>query len=1213
MKIARKVNGFLVSILPGNFRRCAELFMLCAGLFCLPVHGAIYSWSGGGGANAYWNNSANWGFAGIPTNGDTLIFSASQPDLVNTNNISGLTLNQIRFVGAGGGYDIRGNAFTITNNIEATNSTGANTIENNIALANADQIVDVAASLTLSGILSGSVGLVKNGTGTLLLNGLVSNSYGGTTTVNGGTVQLAKANFPPVQAIPGNLVIGNGTNAATVQNIYGLEFVTTANVTVNLYCTWDLNGNSESINTNLTLNGGTVQTESGALTLSANPTVTSRVASSTINGNLQLVGSATMVASNNLIINANISSSGNLTLAKTGSQFLYLSGTNSYTGTNLVQQGWMYIYNGTALGAASNSTIVSNGATLALNGNFAVTNALLTLNGPGEPEWAALDSESSGTNIWAGPITMTADSTFGNYDFGALRIIGPISGAGGANEVYGVVSFEGSTANTYAGTTTVSVGTLVLDKSYGIAAVPGNLAIEDGATARLANDEQTVTTADVFVDGGGLFDFSTFYTYMDTLHGTGTVNFGSLGYIYLGLNNGSSEFDGSFTGIGYSTGFTVGKTGSGTFTIGGNSTYTAGSTVVYNGKLVINGSQPKIPVTVESTTTLGGSGTVGTLFAAGVISPGNSPGILNSSNVTFSSTGNYTVELTGPNPGAGGYDQLNVTGTVSLANATLTVVPAFTTPVAIGQQFIIVNNDLSDAITGTFSGLTQGSSITVGGYTFNISYIGGTGNDVVLTLTSIPGAVTGSAVTSGDGSHGIDPNGCNNLALAITDTTGTPMTGVNATLSTTTEGVVITQPYATYPDIAASGSGTNIAPFQISTLTNFACGTPINLQLSVDSSLGSFTMNYTLVSGEPAAPLRYDVTGNVSIPDVGTVDSTNVVSGFTGTPLQKVTVSLYITHPFDSDLTNISLISPDGTTVLLSSANGGGGQNYGSGLTPDSNRTTFDDGAATAITAGAAPFTGTYRPQSPLSAFINNATPNGGWHLHIADGFGGSLGTLRGWSLFLYGTGCSTGSGSCDYCLTSINGAITNTDLIQTNRISRDHNVASCGLPKPYPGAIGGTYYYDAYAFTNPSTSDACVSVVLSSSTNVQAIAYLGNFDPSNIASNYLGDAGFSTGPGNIDNLNGPTTFSVTVPAGANFFICVNQSSSVAFGSYTLQLSGLPCPPPTLTIQPVTSSQAHLYWPTWAGGYLLESDTNLTSSSWSTITNEPIIGGINTT
>jgi len=72
------------------------------------------------------------------------------------------------------------------------------------------------------------------------------------------------------------------------------------------------------------------------------------------------------------------------------------------------------------------------------------------------------------------------------------------------------VTLTGSTANTYAGLTTVSSGTLVLSKSYAVHSVPGNLAINNGSTARLASSEQTSYTADILVDGGGLFDFFNF-------------------------------------------------------------------------------------------------------------------------------------------------------------------------------------------------------------------------------------------------------------------------------------------------------------------------------------------------------------------------------------------------------------------------------------------------------------------------------------------------------------------------------------------------------------------------------------------------------------------------------------------------------------------------------------------------------------------------------
>src|SRR5215471_11487736 len=81
---------------------------LCALLGVLQSDGATLSWSGGG-TTGNWNDSGNWGFAGTPATGDTLIFPGAQPRLGNTNNIVGLTLNQIRFVGASGSYAIFGN------------------------------------------------------------------------------------------------------------------------------------------------------------------------------------------------------------------------------------------------------------------------------------------------------------------------------------------------------------------------------------------------------------------------------------------------------------------------------------------------------------------------------------------------------------------------------------------------------------------------------------------------------------------------------------------------------------------------------------------------------------------------------------------------------------------------------------------------------------------------------------------------------------------------------------------------------------------------------------------------------------------------------------------------------------------------------------------------------------------------------------------------
>ncbi len=52
---------------------------------------------------------------------------------------------------------------------------------------------------------------------------------------------------------------------------------------------------------------------------------------------------------------------------------------------------------------------------------------------------------------------------------------------------------------------------------------------------------------------------------------------------------------------------------------------------------------------------------------------------------------------------------------------------------AVGSAFTLIQNDGNDAVVGTFAGLPQGATLSLGGMTFQISYVGGTGNDVVLT------------------------------------------------------------------------------------------------------------------------------------------------------------------------------------------------------------------------------------------------------------------------------------------------------------------------------------------------------------------------------------------------------------------------------------------------------------------------------------------------
>ena len=147
--------------------------------------------------------------------------------------------------------------------------------------------------------------------------------------------------------------------------------------------------------------------------------------------------------------------------------------------------------------------------------------------------------------------------------------------------------------------------------------------------------------------------------------------------------------------------------------------------------------------------------------------------------------------------------------------------------------------------------------------------------------------------------------------------------------------------------------------------------------------------------------MRVDDNTPAVISDLVTVESPITVNGVVG-QIVSVRPSFHITHTFDADLA-ISLVSPDGTTVDLSSNNGGGNDNYGTACTPDENRTTFLDSAVTAITAGTAPFVGTFRPEQPLAAFAGKSgnAANGVWKIRVSDQAGLDTGVLQCWSLIV--------------------------------------------------------------------------------------------------------------------------------------------------------------------------------------------------------------------
>ena len=275
--------------------------------------------------------------------------------------------------------------------------------------------------------------------------------------------------------------------------------------------------------------------------------------------------------------------------------------------------------------------------------------------------------------------------------------------------------------------------------------------------------------------------------------------------------------------------------------------------------------------------------------------------------------------------------------------------------------------------------------------------------------------VTTNYLSGGNGNGMIDPNECNDLFIVVTNVGSLGATNVTATLSSATPGVVIAQRRSLYPDMPIGASGTNAVAFKISTAPSFICGTPVVLSLLIKSDQDTSTNTLQFSTGTNNVPLRFDSFAQVPIPDNNPAGASSpiVVSNFSGA-VGNVTVGLFLTHTFDSDLF-LELISPDGTTNVLSANNGSSGNNYGLGCSPDSSRTFFDDSASTPIGQGVPPFTGSFRPQQPLSIFIgkSGAGVNGTWNLHVIDQAAFDVGTIQCWSLLLSQPSCTDGGGQC--------------------------------------------------------------------------------------------------------------------------------------------------------------------------------------------------------
>ena len=101
-------------------------------------------------------------------------------------------------------------------------------------------------------------------------------------------------------------------------------------------------------------------------------------------------------------------------------------------------------------------------------------------------------------------------------------------------------------------------------------------------------------------------------------------------------------------------------------------------------------------------------------------------------------------------------------------------------------------------------------------------------------------------------------------------------------------------------------------------------------------------------------------------------------------PVEELIVGLRADHTYLWDLT-VSLVSPLGTEVQLVQQRGSSGDDFGtSGTDCSADLTTFSDSSDRHISSGTAPFSGSWQPEQPLSAFSGESAV-GLWQLRISD------------------------------------------------------------------------------------------------------------------------------------------------------------------------------------------------------------------------------------
>lgn len=399
-----------------------------------------------------------------------------------------VTVNALRLgLATGTTQAVTGSPISITSGAILSSSSLATapvvTVANDIAAGTAELMIystagtsTVTPNLQLTGALSGSAGLTRSGSGSLLLSG--NNTYTGTTTFNGGTTIVSGSTVsegsPSVFGQSGDIVLNGSGGTVRV---------------------WT--------NGNLVINRNVVARLGHAGTLGIGTAGASTNESVVINGNINLVKTNESYFGNflsmeggdtrpeALTVNGVISGAGGL--RGTFGSYTILNGNNTYTGGTIIGSSGFATGSGLTFGTQGETWEVGNnnafGTGTIIVQNFLSTTSNVpapgTLVAGGGPRTISNPVETiSGYLRTAGsnPLTLSGNVMLNgsaqgttSIDVGAnapLTISGVISNGGIAKSGAGTLTLTGT--NTYSGRTVIRQGTISVP-SIGNAGVAGPL------------------------------------------------------------------------------------------------------------------------------------------------------------------------------------------------------------------------------------------------------------------------------------------------------------------------------------------------------------------------------------------------------------------------------------------------------------------------------------------------------------------------------------------------------------------------------------------------------------------------------------------------------------------------------------------------------------------------------------------------------------------